>query len=236
MIDLTLSDAWRTTYPDASVGILAMKDVANPQHHAELEARKAALEDDLRARYAGYDRAAFKALPSIQAYNAYYRRFKKSYHVQLQLESVVLKGKSIPSVAALVETMFMAELNNQLLTAGHDLALVQGAPRVDVAGGSETYLRINGQEQTLKAGDMYIADAHPDGSWGGILSSILYGPDRRTRITDGTTEVLFTVYAPSGIEPPTVRLHLQEIESYVQLVAPQAQTTLRQVFTAQGPR
>ena len=46
----------------------------------------------------------------IPAYNACYKGFKKTYHVQLQLESVALKGRSIPRVAALMEAMFMAEL------------------------------------------------------------------------------------------------------------------------------
>jgi hypothetical protein len=36
-------------------------------------------------------------------------------------------------VAALVEAMFMAELENQLLTAGHDLAEVQGTIRLGIA-------------------------------------------------------------------------------------------------------
>ena len=224
MQDLIVSPAWKTAYPGAAIGILAMHAVANPAHHAALEARKAALEDELRARYAGYDRAAFKALPVLAAYSAYYRRFKKTYHVQLQLESVVLKGKSIPSVAALVEAMFMAELKNQLLTAGHDLEVVQQPVRVDVAGGSETYVRLNGQEQQLKAGDMFIADAES------MLSSIIYGPDRRTQIRPETRQVLFTVYAPAGIDRETVRQHLQDIRSYVLLVTPEAQTTLLNVY------
>jgi len=37
--------------------------------------------------------------PILKAYQEYYRRFKKTYHVQLQLESLLFKGKSIPSVA-----------------------------------------------------------------------------------------------------------------------------------------
>jgi DNA/RNA-binding domain of Phe-tRNA-synthetase-like protein len=222
MQNLITSPAWKTTYPGASIGILAMRDVANPAHHAALEEQKVALEDELRARFAGYDRAALKALPVLQAYAAYYRRFKKTYHVQLQLESVVLKDKSIPGVAALVETMFMAELKNQLLTAGHDLDLVQ--ERVDVAAGSETYVRLNGQEQQLKAGDMMIADTQ------GILSSIVYGPDRRTQIRAETTQVLFTVYAPAGIDQDTVRKHLQDIQSYVLLVASGAQTASLHVY------
>ena len=98
----TVSNTWKAAYPQAHAGILVMRNVTNPPQHAELEARKQSLQDDLRNRFAGQDRNAIAALPPIQAYNAYYKPFKKSYHVQLQLESIVLKGKSLPSVAALV--------------------------------------------------------------------------------------------------------------------------------------
>lgn len=225
---LDTSEAWRTAYPGASIGLLAMHDVANPEEHPGLDERKQALENDLRSQYAGYDRARFKALPTMQAYNAYYRRFKKSYHVQLQLESIVLRDKSIPRVAALVESMFMAELKNGLLTAGHDLERVRAPVRVDVAGESEQYTRLNGQDQTLKAGDMMIADAE------GILSSIIYGPDRRTRINPQTRRVLFTVYAPPGIEQEAVTRHLGDIRDHVLLFAPQAELVLLQVYGTEG--
>jgi DNA/RNA-binding domain of Phe-tRNA-synthetase-like protein len=129
-------------------------------------------------------------------------------------------------VAALVETMFMAELKNQLLTAGHDLQILESPVRVDVADGNEIYTRLNGQEQQLKTNDMYIADR------AGILSSIIYGPDRRTRIRPETAQVLFTVYAPQGIDRETVYEHLQDIQSHTLLVAPDARTALLQVFTA----
>ena len=226
---LTVSETWRTTYPGAAVGVLAMRNVANPQHHAALDARKAELESALRSQYAGHDRAALKALPTLQAYNAYYRRFKKPYHVQLQLESVVFKGRSLPRVAALVEAMFMAELKNLLLTAGHDLEAVQMPVGIDVADGSERYIRLNGQEQVLKPGDMMIADAQ------GVISSILYGPDQRTRIRPETRRVLFTVYAPAGIGEPAVVDHLRNIQANVQLVAPAAEVEMLEVYRAETP-
>ena len=120
-----VSEAWKTAYPGAAVGVLAMRNVINPEHHVALDKRKEELENQLRSRFSDYDRAALKDLPTIQAYNTYYKRFKKTYHVQHQLESVVFKGKPIPRVAALVEAMFVAELKNLLLTAGHDLDAVQ---------------------------------------------------------------------------------------------------------------
>ena len=226
MKTFAVSDAWKTAYPGAAVGVLAMRGVANPERHAALEKRKAELEDQLRSRFGDYDRAGLKALPTIQAYNEYYRRFKKTYHVQLQLESVVFKGTSIPRVAALVEAMFMAELKNLLLTAGHDLEAVQMPVGIDVADGTEWYIRLNGQEQQLKSGDMMIADAQ------GTISSVLYGPDRRTRIGSDTRRVLFTVYAPPGIEEHTVYERLQDIRANVLLVAPEAQVELLKVYVA----
>lgn len=223
---LTLTDAWKTAYSTASVGILAMRGAANPAVCPALEARKAVLEAELRARFAGKTRADIKSLPEFQAYTAYYKRFKKTYHVQLQLESVALQGKSIPSVAALVETMFMGELKNFLLTAVHDLEVVQPPVSINVADGSESYIALNGQSQALKPGDMFIADAV------GVLSSIIYGPDARTQVTAETRNVLFTVYAPEGIPSEAGRRHLEDMRDFVHLIAPEAETLELKIYEA----
>ncbi len=225
--EFTVSDAWREAYPRAAIGVLAMRDVANLKHHAGLDARKAELENELRARFAGYDRNALKAIPTIRAYNDYYKRFGKSYHVQLQLESIVHKGKTIPRVAELVEAMFMAELKNQLLTAGHDLDSLETPVGVDVASGNESYVRMDGREQILKAGDMMISDAR------GVISSVVYGPDRRSRITPETECVLFTVYAPPGIDGEAVCLHLEDIRENVLVVSPAARTDMLEILRAE---
>jgi DNA/RNA-binding domain of Phe-tRNA-synthetase-like protein len=203
-----------------------MRDAANPAHHPVLESRKEALEEELRSRFSGQDRAALVKHPVLQAYAAYYRQFKKTYHVQLQLESLLFKGKSIPTVAALVEAMFMAEMNNLLLTAGHDLDAVRFPVTLDTARGTESYTLLRGEPQTPKAGDMMIVDRE------GIISNIVYGPDQRTQITPQTRNVLFTVYAPPGIDEPLIERHLQEIRQNVQLVAENAQVELLQVFVA----
>lgn len=221
-----VSDRWRSAFPGAHVGVLALRDVANPERHPAMEARKAALADRLKARFAGQDRRAIEALPAIQAYNAYLKPFKKSYHVQLQLESVALKGKPIPSVAALVECMFMAELEDQLLTAGHNLDALKLPLRLDASQGDETYTLMRDAPQQLKAGDMCIADGE------GVISSIVYGPDRRTRIVPATRNVVFTVYAPAGVGEAAVRAHLDTIRGHVAAIAPGASVVYEQVHAA----
>jgi len=223
---LILSESWQTAHPEAHIGILTMRNVATPDHAPALDERKAALEAKLREQFDGQTRSAIKALPTIRAYAGYYKQFKKTYHVQHQLESVALKGRDIPRTAALVEAMFMAELENLLLTAGHDLDAVRQPVTVHSAEGTESYAGISGQELVLKAGDMFIADAE------GVLSSIIYGPDRRTKIGPETRNVLFTVYAPAGIAAEDVDKHLRSIRDYVHLVAPGAEAEELRVYSA----
>jgi DNA/RNA-binding domain of Phe-tRNA-synthetase-like protein len=219
-----VSEAWKAAFPGAFAGVLAMRHVSNPAQCGGLDVIKQAVQDQLRDHFSGRDRNAIEALAPIQAYNTYYKRFKKSYHVQLQLESIVFKGKSIPNVAALVEAMFIAEIKNLLLTAGHDLETVRLPITLNVSAGNERYTLLRGEEQLLKPGDMMMTDTE------GIISSVLYGPDQRTQIRPGTQRVLFAVYAPPGIEEQAVHQHLQDIRSNVLIVSPAAEVEMLQVF------
>jgi DNA/RNA-binding domain of Phe-tRNA-synthetase-like protein len=215
---------WRSSFPGAHAGALVMKDASNPSGHAGLESRKQALMQELRQRYGGLGRSQLLSLPVLQVYDEYYKRFKKTYHVQLQLESIVFKGKSIPNVVGLVEAMFMAEIKNQLLTAGHDLDALLLPVRLDVTRGDESYTLMRGETQQVKPGDMSISDGL------GILSNIVYGPDRRSQIKPATRNVLYTTYAPAGIEVQAVTQHLVDIEGYVRLFSPEAKTEMLKVF------
>ena len=73
-----VSEAWKTAYPGAAVGVLAMRNAVNPVQHPALDQRKEELENQLRAHYSEYDRAALRALPTLQAYHTYYKRYKKT--------------------------------------------------------------------------------------------------------------------------------------------------------------
>ncbi len=95
--------------------------------------------------------------------------------------------------------------------------------RVDLSQGNERYTLLNGQEKELAPGDMMMADGS------GIISSIIYGPDNRTQITQNTKNVLFVVYAPPGINEGLLKQHLQDIYQYVKIVSPDAILETQQV-------
>lgn len=193
-----------------------MRGLRNPARHPDLEARRLQVEEALRGRFGSMDRAQLVATAPLDAYSVYFKRFKKTYPVQLQLESIVFKDRHIPNFSALVTAMFTAELNSQLLTAGHDLDSLELPMTLRVADGTETFTLIGGVEQGLKAGDMYMCDTV------GIISVVVYGPDARTRITPDTRNAVFVVYAPPGVDPAAVQAHLEDIRNNVIMVAPDA--------------
>ena len=137
---------------------------------------------------------------------------------------MALKGKPIPGRAALVEAMFMAELADGLLTAGHDLDALVLPLRLDVATGEERYGLLGGAEQGAKAGDLLMADDQ------GVVSSVIHGPDARTRITAATERVLFATYGVPGVTADELTRHLAAIEANVRLIAPGAETIAASVI------
>jgi DNA/RNA-binding domain of Phe-tRNA-synthetase-like protein len=223
---LIATGAWRYSFPGAVAGALVMRGVGNPERSAALEAEKRRLEERLRAAASELKSVTSAADRVLVAYSDYYRARGKSYQVKAQWESVARKGKPIPSRAALVEAMFMAELESLILTAGHDLDAVVPPLRVDVTTEGDRYLLLNGTEAVLAAGDMTMRDGV------GIVASVLRGPDLRTRITSETRSVLFAVYAPAGVGEDEVRGHLERIQANVELVAPGALTQQLTTMTA----
>jgi DNA/RNA-binding domain of Phe-tRNA-synthetase-like protein len=217
-IMITLSESWQNEEPGASVGLLSVHNVPNVLDHPDLKAARKALEGNLRKRFGELDRGSLRDLPVFSSYDTFYRRFRKTYHVQLQLESIVFKGKSIISPSALVCVMFMAELQTGLLTAAHDLERVDLPLIADIAQGEETYIRLDGTEQILKSGDLYIRDQQ------GVISSVIYGPDQRTQIQPTTKQAVYTTYGPAGISKDQVQDQLEILEEYIRVFAPEMES------------
>jgi DNA/RNA-binding domain of Phe-tRNA-synthetase-like protein len=223
---LVVDPNWREAHRGAIVGLIAMRGVTNPASNNRLNELASALETDVRSRLGSADREAIRAIPPLPAYAVYYKRWGQRYHVAMQLESVAQKGKALPRVAALVEAMFIAELRNLLLTAGHDLDALELPVHLTVGTG-ESFTAANGQETTVKSGDMVIVDAR-----GRVLSAIITGPSDFARIGPETTAALFYTYAPPGVDSTLVDTHLIEIERNVRLISPEAEIAGRDIVTA----
>jgi DNA/RNA-binding domain of Phe-tRNA-synthetase-like protein len=226
MLLISATDEWKAAHPGAIIGLLELSGVVNTQKSPRLDDRKRETETLLRARYQGFTRQDFLSLPVMSAYERYYKRFEKTYHVQLQVESIVLKGKNLPDVSPLVDSNFTAEVETLVLTAGHDVARLQEPVLMDVSREGDQITQMNGTTRPIRAGDMIMKDASA------ISCSIIYGQDNRSPISPETTRVLYVAYAPAGVPAEIVDAQLRKIEENIRLFAPTAVVEQHRLLSA----
>ena len=226
MLKIAATDAWKETHPGAQIGLLEISGVDNNRPAPALDQEKRAIEGRLREKYAGFSRDDFLSLPVMQAYHRYYRKFGYTYHILLQLESVALKGKSLPNVSPLVDANFAAELGTLILTAGHDVAYLEAPVLIDVAREGDEMIQMSGNRKDVPAGDMLMRDAM------GIACTILRGQDNRSPISKTTSHVLYVSYAPDDVTEEQVKAQLNAMESYVRLFSPECTVEQSEIIFA----
>jgi DNA/RNA-binding domain of Phe-tRNA-synthetase-like protein len=227
MLSISATDAWRNSHPGATIGLLELSGAVNTHLSPSLDEQKRTTEVRLRERYQGFTRQNFLALPVMSAYEQYYKRFDKTYHVQLPVESIVLKGKNLPNVSPLVDSNFIAEVETFVLTAGHDVAKLHGPVFMDVSREGDHMTQMNGASKAIRAGDMIMKDAD------NICCSIIYGQDNRSPISPETSHVLYVSYAPVGVPAEVVDLQLQRIEEKIRLFSPTAVVEQHRLLSAE---
>jgi DNA/RNA-binding domain of Phe-tRNA-synthetase-like protein len=203
-MNIELSERLRIDYPKAVFGSLMVRGVKNMKQCEKLEKRKRELENWIRKAYDATGNSI------IEGYRAHFKRWKKTYPIEFQIKTI-RKGGAFPKVSVLVDSMFMAELKNRILTSGHDLDEIRGDLIFDVSRGGERYVKLNGEEQEAKAGDVLLRDRE------GLLATVLFGPARRTSITPETRNVLYLAWCPYGIGEELIRGHLEDIRSNLEL-------------------
>jgi len=206
------------------MGILAMQSIAPSAPDDPAMAAEAM--EEIRRRYGHLNRAGLKAIHPIRAYAEYYRKFGYSYHVLAQLESVLKGKKYLFAESGLLQAMLITEIESMLLTAGHDPAALQTPLRLRIAAGNETYGSISGNEVTAVRNDLMVCSGNL------VISSILRGPDSASRITDRTTEALFTLYAPPGVKNDYIQDALEGLARRIRRISPSAETLHLYVYSA----
>lgn len=215
MIPIVFTQTWHTAHAGGGIGLLELSGIQQPACSPELEQRKREIEQRLRQRYAGFTRRDFLNLPTMAAYDRYYRHFDKTYHVLLQVESIVLKGKPLPQVLPLVDAAFMAEVETHVLTASHDADRLSMPVVMDVSRPGDQIVQLSGTTKAIRPGDMVMRDAN------GLSCSILYGQDNRSPVQTATTHVLYVMYLPPGVPVEAVQLQFQTILENIRLFTPQ---------------
>ena len=162
----------------------------------------------------------------MDAYQRYYKKFTKTYHVLQQVESIVHKVRNLPSVMPLVDSNFISEVDTLILTAGHDVKFLAGRITLDNSVSGDMIPRMKGDEKEILPGDMIMRDEL------GVCCSIIYGQDSRSIIRPDTKHVLFVSYAPAGVPQEIVSQHLDAIYQNILLFSSEAKIVQKRLISA----
>ena len=167
----------------------------------------------LREKYADYDR---KALFGENVYFRFFRKFKKTYPVMMQLESFLLKGRPFPIDNSVTAIPFLAELETQSLSGTHDVDFVRGAVRLFAGTEKAPFAGMRGEEVHTYPGDFCARDDE------GIIFSMIAGADARTCAKPGSRHVFYPVFGVTGQPAGEIAAVLDRLEEYVRTLAPEA--------------
>ncbi len=174
----------------------------------------------LRAQYADYDR---KALFGENVYFRFFKKFKKTYPVMMQLESFLLKGRPFPNENPITAIPFLAELETQQLLGTHDVDRVEGGVQLFAGTEKAPFPGMRGEEVHTYPGDFCGRDDK------GIIFSMIAGADERTCVRETSTHVFYPAFGVAGQPVAALDAVLDRLEVYVKTLAPEAEVC-RQVL------
>lgn len=201
---------------DLRFGVL---EVAFPPREAwdlpAFEARKEREIAKLRNGFADYDR---KAVFGENPYNRYFKRYKKTYPVLQQLESLLLKGRPFPSGNPVNEIAFLTELQTQTLLGTHDVERMRGTVELFCPAEKLPFPGMRGEEVHTYPGDVSGRDED------GIILSMIAGADERTCIHPDSRHIAYLFFGAPGVTGEEIRTLQGVLAGHVRVLAPRAET------------
>lgn len=211
-----IADAVLHKYPETIFGLMRVTGLDTGTDVSAWAALREQEIANFRAQWSGYDRKSAVQRPPLSCYVQYYKRFKKTYLVLLQMESVLLKGRDIRADSPAVEAMFLAEVKHGLCVAGHNTSVLLGEYTLNLAKGGEQFTTVSGETRTLKPDDIFMTDG------GSILSSTLEGQDFDSRLTKQSAGALYCVYGVGGVKQAHMHVFFEDLTTYLHTAFPHA--------------
>ena len=171
--------------------------------------------DVLRKKGENYDRETwFRQDP----YFRYFRKFKKTYPVMMQVESFLLKGRPFPEGRYINAVAFLTELKTRILMGTHDAERVEGDIVIYTETDKVPFPSIHGSEGHSYPGDTTGRDD------AGVIISMIAGADSRTCLQEDSKHVLYLAFGTPSTSPEVLDECLDQAEKYVKTLAPNAVT------------
>jgi len=202
-VRLTLGPPFLALFPDALVGVAAVRGIDNRGEDAALTERLKAAAATVPARVGA---APLSEHPRVAVWREAYRRFgaKPKDHPS-SIENLLrraAKGHTPPHINRLVDLYNAVSLEAMLPAGAEDLAAIEGDVELTLAGGAEPPVRLLGEPEARppKAGEVIYRDRQ-----GAICRRWNWKEADRTKITEATRDAIVVV---EGL-PPIARADVE---------------------------
>lgn len=188
-----------------------------PREEWDIPAFDAMKEEEIakiKATYADYDR---KTVFGENPYNRYFKKYKKTYPVLQQLESLLLKGRPFHSEILINEITFLTELQTQALLGTHDIDRMMGTPELFCPTEKIPFPGMRGEEVHVYPGDVSCRDD------GGIILGLIPGADGRTYIRPDSRHIAFLFFGVPGVTAEHIKQLQGILADHVRTLAPTAE-------------
>ena len=170
--------------------------------------------DALKEKYHDYDR---KAIFGENPYFRFFKKFKKTYPVMMQFESVMFKGRPFPEFNPVAEIPFLMEIVTHVLSGAHDADRIQGEVLLYSATAKEEFPGLRGQPFHTYPGDFCGRDET------GIIFSLIAGADERTCARPDSTHVIYPLFGTPDLPVTVLEEAMKVLVRYIKVLAPEAE-------------
>ena len=170
----------------------------------------------LKEMYPEYDR---KAVFGENPYVRFFKKFKKTYPVLMQFESVMFKGRSFPDFNPVAEVPFLLELVTHVLSGAHDIDQISGVVELYSAVCKEEFPGLRGTPVHTYPGDVCGRDDK------GIIFSLIAGADERTCAREDSRHLLYPIFGTPDLEEAVISAAIETLVRYIRVLSPEAEIT-----------
>jgi len=173
--------------------------------------------NQLKEKYTNYDR---KAVWADNKHYRFFKKFKKTYPVMLQFESVTFKDRPFPAFNPISEVAFLLEITTFALSGTHDISKIDGDVMLYIADKKEDFMGMRDMLHT------YPNDfCAKDGS--GIIFSLIAGTDRRTCASPDSRNVLYPIFCTPDTDTQHIKTVSDTLTEYIKVLAPTAEIEIK---------
>ena len=182
----------------------------------QLEAFRSLVEEELyqlHQQYPEYDR---KLVFGDNPYVRFFKKFKKTYPVMMQFESVMFKGRPFPEINPIAEVPFLMEIVTHVLSGTHDVDHICGPVELFSATSKEDFPGMRGVPFHTYPGDFCGRDHE------GIIFSLIAGADARTCAKTDSRHVFYPVFGTPDLSEDVIKGAMDVLIRYIGVLAPDA--------------